>query len=79
MSLEKIGQFAAAIVVAAAIAGNLDRLNHWVMISTARLLYESRTSTWGSPIFWPETDYLSDKPKHKTKEVHYAKNKPESN
>ena len=75
MNFEKIGQFAVGIVIAAAIAGNLDTLNRWVYIATAKLLYESRTSTWGSPIFWPEKEIRINKQKTKPKEVHYAKNK----
>ena len=77
MNLDKLGQFAVGVVIAAAIAGNLDNLNRWVYVATAKLLYESRTSTWGSPIFWPENETRHSYPKTKTKEVHYVKNKPE--
>lgn len=54
MNLDKLGQFAATVVIAAAVAGHLDSLNRWVQIATAKLVWESRTSTWGSPIFLPE-------------------------
>ena len=54
MNLDKLGQFAATVVIAAAVAGHLDLLNHWVQIATAKLVWESRTSTWGSPRFFPE-------------------------
>ena len=53
MSIDKIGQFAAAVVLAAAAAGHLDTFNHWVQVATAKVVWESRTATWGSPIFFP--------------------------
>ena len=54
MNLEKIGQLAATVVVAAAITGHLDKMNHWVQVATAKVVWESRTSTWGSPRFFTE-------------------------
>ena len=54
MNLDKLGQVAATVVIAAAVAGHLDLLNRWVQVATAKLVWESRTSTWGSPIFFPE-------------------------
>ena len=56
MSLDKISSFAIAIVIMAAMAGNLDRLNYWVQVATAKVLWESRASAWGSPEFWPERE-----------------------
>jgi hypothetical protein len=53
MSFDKIGQIAATVVIGAAVAGHLDSLNRWVQVATAKLVWESRTATWGSPIFWP--------------------------
>lgn len=55
MGFEKVGQLAATLVIAAALIGHLDSLNHWVQVATAKLVWESRTSTWGSPRFWPES------------------------
>lgn len=54
MSLDKISSFAITVVIMAAIAGNLDRLNHWVQLATAKVLWESRASAWGSPRLWPD-------------------------
>ena len=54
MGMEKVGQFAVTVVIAAAVAGHLDSLNRWVQVATAKLVWESRTSTWGSPRFFPE-------------------------
>lgn len=69
MSFDKIGQIAAAVVIVAAVAGHLDTLNHWVQVATAKLVWESRTSTWGSPIFLSEHKGRSFKPTTKQKEV----------
>ena len=69
MGFDKIGQIAAAVVIAAALAGNLDTLNRWVQVATAKLLWESRTSTWGSPKFWPENENKFNKLTTQSKEV----------
>jgi hypothetical protein len=74
MDFGKIGQIAATIVIAAAIAGNLDRLNHWVQVATAKLLWESRSSAWGSPKFWPEIEIKNKKSSNQTKEAPNSKN-----
>ena len=55
MNLGKLADFAIGIVLTAAVMGNLDRLNSWVIHAQAKLLYESRTSTWGSPYFFKDT------------------------
>lgn len=68
MNFEPIVKFATGIVIAAAIAGNLDSLNRWVYAATAKLLWESRTATWGSP-HWPEHHFKSNKTQIKLKEV----------
>ena len=61
MSLDKISSFGIAVVIMAAMAGNLDRLNRWVQVATAKVLWESRASAWGSPRFWPEHELKNDK------------------
>lgn len=76
MSIDKIGQFAAAVVLAAAAAGHLDKFNHWVQVATAKVVWESRTATWGSPIFFPESK-RSYKQTHNPKEVRNAFRKTE--
>lgn len=55
MDLSKVTSFAASVVVAAAIAGNLDTLQRWVWIGQAKIIYESRASNWGSPRFFEHT------------------------
>ena len=52
MNFDKLTDFAITVVVLAALAGNLDSLTKWVHVQHAKLLYESRTSEWGSPYFF---------------------------
>ncbi len=54
MSLDKISSFAFTVVIMAAMAGTLDRLNYWVQVGTAKALWASRASAWGRQRFWPE-------------------------
>jgi hypothetical protein len=68
MNFEPIVKFATGVVIAAAIAGNLNSLNRWVYVATAKLHWESRTATWGSP-HWPEHQLKSNKTQIKVKEV----------
>ena len=49
MNLDKLTSFAISVVLTAALMGNLDRLQLWVIKAQAKLLYESRASAWGSP------------------------------
>ncbi len=53
MRLDRIFEFALSVVFAAYLTGNLPEFNRWVLIQTAKLLAESRSSDWGSPHFWP--------------------------
>jgi hypothetical protein len=76
MNFDKIGQLAAAVVLAAAAAGHLDTFNHWVQVATAKIVWESRTATWGSPIFFPESK-VSHNQTHNQKEVRNARRKDE--
>ena len=52
MNFDKLTDFAITMVLAAALAGNLDSFTKWVYVARAKLLYESRTETWGSPDFF---------------------------
>jgi hypothetical protein len=54
VGLDKLASFALTVVIMAAIAGNLDRLNLWVQSAMQKVLWESRASAWGSPKFFPE-------------------------
>ena len=79
MNLGKLGDFAIGIVIAAAIAGNLDTLNRWVQVATAKVLWESRASNWGSPRFWPENHTKYNKTHYQQKEVRLSAAKTHSN
>lgn len=52
MNFDKLTDFAITIVLAAALAGNLDSFARWVYMARAKILHESRTETWGSPNFF---------------------------
>lgn len=52
MNFDKLTDFAITIVLAVALASNLDSFTKWVYVARAKLLYESRTETWGSPDFF---------------------------
>lgn len=55
MNLSSITSFAASVVIAAAMAGQSDRLQRWIWIAQAKIVYESRASNWGSPRFFEHT------------------------
>ncbi len=52
MNLEKLFTWIIGVVIAYAATGNLDTLQAWVWRAQAKVIYESRTSTWGSPRFF---------------------------
>lgn len=58
MGLEKVISFAATVVLMAAATGNLDKLQMWVWKAQAKVIYESRSSNWGSPRFFPEQQFV---------------------
>ncbi len=46
--------------------GQLGPLQHWIWKAQAKLIYESRTSAWGSPRFFPKSSKNFSKEKSKT-------------
>ena len=52
MNLDKFFYWIAGIVIACAAVGHLDDLQNWVWRTQAKVIYESRSSTWGSPKFF---------------------------
>jgi len=52
MNLYNLIACAVGVVLAAAAAGYINDLQMWVWKAQAKLLYESRSSTWGSPRFF---------------------------
>ena len=49
MNFDSLIKCATGVVLGAALTGHLGDLQLWVWKAQAKLLYESRTSTWGSP------------------------------
>ena len=54
MNLQSVMAWVIGIVLAAAAVGKLDALQTWVWTSEARTIEAGRTSSWGSPRFFPE-------------------------
>ncbi len=59
MNFDKLFSWAAGIVIAAALAGNLDSLQHWILIAQVKTINASRTSNWGSPRFFQERQFTN--------------------
>ena len=56
MKLDSLIDFAITAVIAAAISGHLPDFTKWVQVQTVKVLVASRTSTWGSPLFFEKTE-----------------------
>lgn len=61
MNLEKLLSWITGIVIAYAAFGQLDALQSWIWRAQAKVIYESRSSTWGSPKFFA-TPYSHSRP-----------------
>ena len=53
MSLDKLIGWVIGIVIAFASVGKLNVLQAWIWKAEAKVIYESRSSRWGSPRFFP--------------------------
>lgn len=60
MSIEKLIPYVLSIVIGAAAMGKLDDLQIWIIKAQAKVLYESRSSNWGSPNVFKNTNGLSE-------------------
>lgn len=49
MNFDKLIPFILSVVLAAAAAGKIDDLQKWIWKAQAHVLYEARSSNWGSP------------------------------
>ena len=56
MNLEKLFALAAGVVIAAAVCGRVGALQALIWKTEAKIVWESRTSTWGSPRFFGNTN-----------------------
>jgi predicted outer membrane lipoprotein len=54
MNLQSVMAWVIGIVLLAAAVGKLDALQTWVWTSEARTIEAGRTSSWGSPRFFPQ-------------------------
>ncbi len=52
MNLDKLMVWVVGIVLLFAGTGNLDMLQKWVWKAQVKVIYESRSSAWGSPRFF---------------------------
>lgn len=53
MNLDKLFAWVIGVVFVFAATGNLNVLQNWVWRAQAKIIYESRASTWGGPRFFP--------------------------
>lgn len=53
MNLDKLIAISIAAVIFLSVTMNLNELQTWIWRAQAKLIYESRTETWGSPRFFP--------------------------
>jgi hypothetical protein len=52
--MEKLTEFAIAVVLAVVLTGNIDKFTNEVRVATLKLLKASQTSNWGSPQIFSE-------------------------
>lgn len=52
MNLDKLFAWIVWVVLVFAASGQLDLLQAWVWQAQAKIIYDSRSSTWGSPRFF---------------------------
>lgn len=62
MNLDKLFAWTIAVAFAFAVSGRLDVLQNWVWRAQAKVIYESRASTWGSPRFFKGSQNLRQSP-----------------
>ncbi len=71
MNFSKLTAAIAAIVMGFALTGQLPKLQLWIWKAQAKIVYESRTSSWGSPRFFPNQKFISESNKEKKKAKDY--------
>lgn len=60
MNLDKLITISIAVVFALSVSMNLDKVQTLIWRAQAKLIYESRTETWGSPRFFPKQHFVRD-------------------
>ena len=66
MNFDNLITWVAGIVLAAALTGHIDDLQLWIWKAQAKVVHDSRTSTWGSPRFFGPTYSETSKPQAAT-------------
>ncbi|MDZ4676812.1 MAG: hypothetical protein SGI74_04805 [Oligoflexia bacterium] len=56
MNLERLFIWITGVVIAFASIGQLDVLQNWIWKAQAHVIYESRSSNWGSPRFFSDVE-----------------------
>lgn len=81
MNLDKLITIAAGVVLAFSLTMNLDKIQNLIWRAQAKLIYEARTETWGSPRFFPDRRFANDsvlggsaKPTHKAQSLSRIQN-----
>lgn len=69
MNLDKLFAWIVGVVIAFAATGQLNILQAWVWRAQAMVIYESRSSNWGSPHFFYEPAAKESNPS-KNKNTH---------
>lgn len=54
MNFENLVSWVAGIAIGFSLVGALPQLQTWIWKAQAHVVREARTSTWGSPRFFPE-------------------------
>lgn len=60
MNLDKLITISIAVVFALSVSMNLDKVQTLIWRAQAKLIYESRTETWGSPRFFPNRHFVKE-------------------
>lgn len=60
MNLDKLITISVAVVLALLVTMNISEIQTWIWRSQAKLIYESRTETWGSPRFFPTRHFVKE-------------------
>ncbi len=63
MNFDKLTAGIISLVIIAASTGQLPKLQLWIWKAQAKLIHESRTSTWGSPRFFPKQNFSTNRMK----------------
>ena len=65
MNFDKLFAWVVGVVIAFASVGKLEMLQSWIWKAQAKVIYESRTSTWGSPRFFLSSANAQSRPGQK--------------